>query len=167
MTEQGVFARFRSGKTVMSFIAPVYGTKRVVVSAPLNDAVFDDIRTAVDEAEKSYRGEPVSDDEDTIVLLQWKIDLLQWLLAEKTHIINTVFAAGNTVTITNLPGKDARAIPPSWPIPPGGITPQRPSCVATAGGPVRSITTQRWTMLKSPHFRWPLSLPTRRTCTCG
>lgn len=107
MTQQGVFARFRSGKTVMSFIAPVYGTKRVVVSAPLNDAVFDDIRTAVDEAEKSYRGEPVSDDEDTIVLLQWKIDLLQWLLAEKTHIINTVFAAGNTVTITNLPGKDA------------------------------------------------------------
>ena len=55
MTERGVFARFRSGKTTMSFIAPVYGTKRVVVSAPLNDAVFDDIRKAVDEAEKSYR----------------------------------------------------------------------------------------------------------------
>lgn len=49
----------------------------------------------------------MSDDEDTIVLLQWKIDLLQWLLAEKTHIINTVFAAGNTVTVTNLPGEGA------------------------------------------------------------
>lgn len=55
MTQQGVFARFRSGKTVMSFIAPTYGSKRVVISAPLTDGVFDDIRTAVDEAEKSYR----------------------------------------------------------------------------------------------------------------
>ena len=55
MTQQGVFARFRSGKTTMSFIAPTYGGKRVVISAPLNDVVFDDIRRAVDEAEKSYR----------------------------------------------------------------------------------------------------------------
>ena len=45
MTQQGVFARFRSGKTVMSFIAPTYGSKRVVISAPLTDGVFD----------KSYR----------------------------------------------------------------------------------------------------------------
>lgn len=33
--------------------------------------------------------------------------LLHWLLAEKTHIINTMFAAGNTVTVTNLPPGEA------------------------------------------------------------
>ena len=105
MTEQGVFARFRS-KTVMSFHRPRHGTKRVVVGAPLNDAVFDDIRTAVDEAEKSYQERTSERRRDTIDPVRWKIDLLQWLLARKTHIINRV-RRRNTVTITNLPGKDA------------------------------------------------------------
>ena len=50
-----VFAQFRSGKTVLSFVAPHYGGKRVVVSAPFNDAVFDDIRKAVDKAESAYK----------------------------------------------------------------------------------------------------------------